>query len=106
MFSAHPTTDPGILFAPKPSKKHTSELTLKMNHLKPITNKQPDQNRLPTRFPNPPKIIENPTLDPFAVPVDPWITNMVTQGVKITPRWYQKGILKVSRGDPCQQSTS
>ena len=35
MFSAHPTTDPGILFAPKPFKKHTSELTLKIDNLKP-----------------------------------------------------------------------
>jgi hypothetical protein len=40
MLSAHPTTDPGIIFSPKPTKKHTSELTLKIDKLKPRKNKQ------------------------------------------------------------------
>ena len=64
MFSAHPSTDPGIIFSPKPIKKHTSELTLKIDNLQPRTNKQTDENRLPTGSPNPVKIIKNPTLEP------------------------------------------
>jgi hypothetical protein len=35
MFSAHPTTDPGIIFSPKPTQSHTSELTLKNDNPKP-----------------------------------------------------------------------
>ena len=69
MFSAHPTTDPGILFAPKPSKKHTSELTLKIDNLKPKKNKKIVKNRLPTGSPNPLKIIKNPTLEPKLSPL-------------------------------------
>ena len=56
MFSAHPTTDPGIIFWPKPTKKHTSELTLKIDDLKPRKNKKLVENRLPTGSPNPLKI--------------------------------------------------
>ena len=63
MFSAHPTTDPGIIFSPKPTKKHTSELTLKIDNLKPRKNKQTATNRLPTGSPNPVKIKKNPTLE-------------------------------------------
>ena len=69
MFSAHPTTDPGILFAPKPSKKHTSELTLKIDNLKPKKNNKIVKNRLPTGSPNPLKIIKNPTLEPELSPL-------------------------------------
>ena len=65
MFSAHPTTDPGILFAPKPSKKHTSELTLKIDNLKPKKNKKIVKNRLPTGSLNPLKIIK----------IQPWSPN-------------------------------
>ena len=69
MFSAHPTTDPGIIFSPKPTKKHTSELTLKIDNLKPRKNKQTAKNRLPTGSPNPLKIITNPTLEPKLSPL-------------------------------------
>ena len=57
MFSTHPTTDPGIIFAPKPTKKHTSELTLKIDNLKPRQNKQTDTTRLPTDPQNPLQIL-------------------------------------------------
>ena len=40
MFSAHPTTDPGIIFWPKPTKKHTSELTLRIDNLTPRKTKK------------------------------------------------------------------
>ena len=63
MFSTHPTTDPGIIFSPKPTKKHTSKLTLKIDNLKPRKNKKIAKNRLPTGSPNPLKIIKNPTLE-------------------------------------------
>ena len=56
MFSAHPTTESGIIFSPKATKKHTSEPTLKINNLKPRKNKKLAKNRLPTGFPNPQKI--------------------------------------------------
>ena len=69
MFSAHPTTDPGTIFTPKPIKKHTSELTLKINNLKPRKNKKLVKNRLPTGYPNPLKIIKNPTLEPKLSPL-------------------------------------
>ena len=59
MFSAHPTTDPGIIFSPKPTKKHTSELTLKIDNLKPRKIQKNAKNRLPTGSPNPFKIIKN-----------------------------------------------
>ena len=60
-FPTHSTTDPGI-FSPKPTKTHTSELTLK---LEPQTkkNKQTAKNRLQVGSPNPLKITENPTLE-------------------------------------------
>ena len=35
MCSAHPTTDPGVISSPKPTKKHTSEPTLQISHPKP-----------------------------------------------------------------------
>ena len=69
MFSAHPTTDPATIFSPKPTKKHTSELTLKIDNLVPRKNQQTDKNRLPTGSPNPLKIIGNPTLDPKLSPL-------------------------------------
>ena len=69
MFSAHPTTDPGIIFSPKPTKKHTSELTLKIDNLKPRKNKQTAKFRLPIGFPNPIKIMKNPTLEPKLSPL-------------------------------------
>ena len=69
MFSAHPTTDPGIIFRPKPIKKHPSELTLKIDNLKPRKNKKLAKNRLPTGSPNPIKIIKNPTLEPKLSPL-------------------------------------
>ena len=40
MFSAHPTTDSGTIFSPKPTKKHTRELTLEIDNLEPRKNKQ------------------------------------------------------------------
>ena len=63
MFSTHPTTDPGIIFSPKPTKKHTSKLTLKIDNFKPRKNKQTGKKRLPTSSPNPLKIRKNPTLE-------------------------------------------
>ena len=69
MFSAHPTTDPGTIFSPKPTKKHTSELTLKIANLKPRKNKKLAKNRLPAGSPNPIKIIKNPTLEPKLLPL-------------------------------------
>ena len=69
MFPLHPTTDPGKTFAPKPTKKHTSELTLKIDNLKPRKNKQTAKNRLPTGSPNPLKIIKNLTLEPKLSPL-------------------------------------
>ena len=44
MFSAHLHTDPGIILSPKPTKKHTLELTLKNDNLKPGKNKQAAKN--------------------------------------------------------------
>ena len=70
MFSAHPTTDPGTIFTPKPIKKHTSELTLKIDNLVPRKKQRTDKNRLPTGSPNPLKIIKNPTLDPKLSPLE------------------------------------
>ena len=69
MFPAHPTTDPGIIFSPKPTKKHTSELTLKIDNLKPRKYKKLAKNQLPTGSPNPLKIIKNPTLEPKLSPL-------------------------------------
>ena len=69
MFSAHPTTDPGTIFSPKPTKKHTSELTLEIDNLVPRKNQQTDKNRLPTGSPNPLKISKNPTLEPKLSPL-------------------------------------
>ena len=83
MFSAHPTTDPGIIFWPKPTKKHTSELTLKIDNLKPRKNKKLAKNRLPTGSPNPLKINENPTLDPKLSP-------LVSQWTPRSPTWWPK----------------
>ena len=79
MFSAHPTTDPGIIFSPKPTKKHTSELTLKIDNLKPRKNKKLVKNRLPTGSP---KSIKNQKKSnpgaqtvTFGAPSDPSTTN-------------------------------
>ena len=83
MFSAHPTTDPGIIFWPKPTKKHTSELTLKIDNLKPRKNKKLVKNRLPTGSPNPLKINENPTLDPKLSP-------LVSQWTPRSTTWWPK----------------
>jgi hypothetical protein len=69
MFSAHPTTDPGIIFSSKPTKKHTSKLTLKIDNLKPRKNNQTAKKRLPTASSNPLKIIKNPTLEPKLYPL-------------------------------------
>ena len=44
-FPAHPTTDPGIVHSPKPTKNHTLELTLKNDNLKPGRNEQAAKNR-------------------------------------------------------------
>ena len=51
MFSAHPTTDPGTIFSTKPTKKHTSEPTLKIHYLKLGKNKKTDKKNTPNRFP-------------------------------------------------------
>jgi hypothetical protein len=78
MFWAHPTTGPCAISSPKPIKKHTSELTFKIDNLTPRKNKQTAQNQLPAGCPNPLKIIENLTLEPklsHGVPVDPSTTN-------------------------------
>jgi len=83
MFSAHPTTDPGTIFSPKPTKKHTSELTLKIDNLGLRKNQQTDKNRLPTRSPNPLKICGNPTLDPKLSP-------LVSQWTPRSPTWWSK----------------
>ena len=69
MFSAHPTTDPGIIFLPKPTKKHSSELTLKIDSLEPRTNRKIAKKRLPAGYPNPLKISKNPTLEPKLSPL-------------------------------------
>ena len=69
MFSAHPTTDPGTIFSPKPTKKHTSELTLKIDNLKPRRNKKMLKNDSRQVWGNPLKIIQNPTLDPKLSPL-------------------------------------
>jgi hypothetical protein len=69
MFSTHPTTDPGIIFSSKPTKKHTSKLTLKIDNLKPRKNNQTAKKRLPTASSNPLKIIKNPTLEPKLYPL-------------------------------------
>ena len=45
MFPTHPTTDPGIVLSPKPTKKHTLELTFKNDNLKPGKNKQAAKNQ-------------------------------------------------------------
>ena len=83
MFSAHPTTDPGIIFWPKPTKKHTSELTLKIDNLGLRKKQQTDKNRLPTGSPNPLKICGNPTLDPKLSP-------LVSQWTPRSPTWWPK----------------
>ena len=83
MFSTHPTRDPGIIFSPKPSKKHTPELTLKIDNLKPRKELQTDKNRLPTGSPNPLKICGNPTLDPKLSP-------LVSQWTPRSPTWWPK----------------
>ena len=83
MFSAHPTTDPGTIFSPKPTKKHTSELTLKIDNLVPRKKQQTDKKRLPTGSQNPLKISENPTLDPKLPP-------LVSQWTPRSPTWWPK----------------
>ena len=83
MFSTHPTTDPGTIFSPKPTKKHTSELTLKIDNLVPRKNQQTDKNRLPTGSPNPLKICGNPTLGPKLSP-------LVSQWTPRSPTWSPK----------------
>ena len=69
MFSTHPTTDPGTIFSPEPTKKHTSELTLKIDNLKPRKNKKLPKNRLPTGSQNQLKIIKNQTQKPKLSPL-------------------------------------
>ena len=83
MFSAHPTTDPDIIFSPKPTRKHTSELTLKIENHKQRNNRQTAENRLPTGSPNPFKISGNPTLDPKLSP-------LVSQWTPRSPTWWPK----------------
>ena len=83
MFSTHPTTDPGTIFSPKPIKKHTSELTFKIDKLVPRKEQQTDKNRLPTGSPNPLKINENPTLAPKLSP-------LVSQWTPRSTTWWPK----------------
>ena len=83
MFSTHPTTDPGTIFSPKPTKKHTSQLTLKIDDLVPRTTKQTYKKRLPTGSPNPLKNSENPTLDPKLSP-------LVSQWTPRSTTWWPK----------------
>ena len=83
MCSAHPRTDPGIIFSPKPTKKHTSELTLKIDNLVPRKKQQTGENRLPTGSPNPLKICGNPTLDPK-------LSSLVSQWTPRSPTWWSK----------------
>ena len=79
MFSAHPTTDPGIIFSAKRIKKHTSELTLKIGNLKPRKKRQTAKKSTPNRFPKSIKnhYKSNPGAQavPFGAPVDPSTTN-------------------------------
>jgi hypothetical protein len=77
MFSAHPTTNPGVISSPKPTKKHTFELTLE---IKPRKNKQADKKQLPNGSRNPSKIYANPTLDPKVSP-------LVSQWTPGSPKW-------------------
>jgi len=97
MFLVHPTTDPGIIFSPKPTKKHTSELTLKIYNLKPRKNKKIAKNRLPTGSTNPLKIIKNPTLEPklshlvlLSTPQPPTGDQMSKKQVPMSPKRSSK----------------
>ena len=106
MFSAHPTTDPGPIFSPKPTKKHTSEPTLKIHYLKPGKNKKTDEKPLPTGSPNPLKIIKNPTLEPklsplvlLSTPQPPTGDQRSKKQVPNVPNY----VLKLKKSDPYQQ---
>ena len=85
MLSPHPTTDPGIIVLPKPTKKPTSELTLKSYHLKP-KNKQNKHKTTNKRSSSTPNRVPKSTKDQyksnpraqsvlFGAPVDPSTTN-------------------------------
>ena len=92
MFSAHTTTDPGIIFSPKATKKHTSELTLKIDNLQPRQNKQTDKKRLPTGYPNPLKIVK---IQPWSPSCPLWCScrplnhQLVIKGPKSNSPMYQ-----------------
>ena len=94
MFSAHPTTDPGVTSSPKPTKKHTPELTLQISHPKPKKNKQTDQNRFPRGSQNHQKSRKiqprTPTC-PLWCPCGPMDHQHSHPKAKIKPPRYQNG---------------
>jgi hypothetical protein len=63
------------------------------------TKKQPEQNRRPRTNPPKEKNESNPGPQgvPLCVPVDPWLTNMVTQSAKIKSPRYQNGASRPPR---------
>ena len=69
MFLTHSTPHPGIISSSKPTKKHPSELTLKISHLKLRKNTQRFQKRPQSGSQISSKIDENPTLDPKVSPL-------------------------------------
>ena len=106
MFSAHPTTDPGTIFSPKPTKKHTSEPTLKIHYLKLGKNKKTAKKRLPTGSQNPLKIIKTPTLEPKLSPLVLLSTPQPPTGDQRSKKQVPNVanyVLKLKKSDPHQQ---
>ena len=115
MFSAHPTSDSGVISSPKQTKKHTSKPTLQKSDHKPEKNNYTHKNRLPRGSQNPSKINENPTLDPKVSPLvslwthgsPTWSPKGKNQAPKV-PKWSLK-VSKITLSDqtnhPCHQST-
>ena len=107
MFSTHPTRNPGIIFLLKPTNKHTSELTLKIDNLKPRKNNLTDKNQLPTGSPNLVKIITNPVLEPKLSHLVLLSTTQPPTGDQRSKKQLpsvQKKVLKIKKSDPYQQS--
>jgi hypothetical protein len=79
--------------------KQFPELTLKIHHLKP--RQKNSLNRIDTQENKSPndKNESNPGPQgvPLCVPVDPWLTNMVTQSAKIKSPRYQNGASRPPR---------
>ena len=106
MFSAHPTTDPGPIFSPKPTKKHTSEPTLKIHYLKLGKKQKTDKKRLPTGSQNPLKIIKTPTLEPKLSPLVLLSTPQPPTGDQRSKKQVPNVanyVLKLKKSDPHQQ---